>query len=245
MSADEIGNVSDAWESHAQQWLAWARTPGHDVYFWQLNLPALAELVPSSARQTLDVGCGEGRIGRWLAQAGHRVFGIDSSRTLATHAADAGGYQQVVCGDAAALPWPSNWFDLAIAFMSLHDMPNPGSVIAEIGRVLEPGGLLCIAIVHPLNRCAQALTDYFAESRFSEVVTRRGLTMNFEGIDRPLETDTGALSGAGFVIEELREPQAAAAAVAEAPELAPATRKPFFLHLRCRLDEATPAVHRS
>ena len=31
------GDVSDAWESNAEQWLAWARTPGHDIYFWQVN----------------------------------------------------------------------------------------------------------------------------------------------------------------------------------------------------------------
>jgi SAM-dependent methyltransferase len=228
-------DVSDAWENNAEQWLAWARTPEHDTYYWHLNLPAFARLVPSAGRRTLDVGCGEGRIGRWLADAGHRVAGIDSSPTLVARAREAGGYEEIVCADASVLPWPEDHFDVVVAFMSLHDMPEPARVISEIARVLEPDGVLCIAIVHPLNRPADQLEDYFGEQRFSEPVTRRGLTMTFEGIDRPLESYTRALSENGFVIYDLREPRATAAAVERAPELAPAAKKPFFLHLRCRL----------
>jgi SAM-dependent methyltransferase len=229
--------VSEAWEEHAEQWLAWARTPGHDVYFWQLNLPRFAELVPSAGMRTLDVGCGEGRIGRWLAGSGHRVAGIDSSPTLADHAREAGGYEEIVCGDAAVLPWPADSFDLAVAFMSLHDMPHPADVINEIARVLEPRGVLCIAIVHPLNRPAEHFADYFSEQRSAETVTLNGLEMTFDGVDRPLESYTRALSDNGFVIEELREPRAAGTAVQQARELAPAAKKPYFLHLRCRLGE--------
>lgn len=230
-------DVSEAWEQNAEQWLAWARTPGHDTYYWQLNLPAFAELVPGAGTRTLDIGCGEGRIGRWLADRGHRVVGIDSSPTLVDRAAEAGGYEEVVCGDAAKLPWPADQFDLAVAFMSLHDMPHPSAVVEEIARVLEPGGVLCIAIIHPLNRPTEHLNDYFREQRFTEVITRNGLEMNFVGVDRPLESYTRALSDNGFVIDKLREPRASATAVKRASELAPAAKKPYFLHLRCRLRE--------
>jgi SAM-dependent methyltransferase len=231
----EPRDVSEAWEENAEQWLAWARTPHHDVYYSQLNLPALAELVPGAGMRTLDIGCGEGRIGRWLVNSGHRVVGIDSSPTLASHAREAGGYEEIVCGDAAALPWPADHFDLAVAFMSLHDMPNPFCVIKEIARVLEPGGVLCIAIIHPLNRPTEHFDNYFSEQRFTEVITQHGLEMTFDGVDRPLESYTRALSDNGFVIDELREPRASATAVQRASELAPAATKPYFLHLRCRL----------
>jgi SAM-dependent methyltransferase len=234
-----VEDVSAAWEANADQWLAWARTPDHDVYHWQLNLPAFAELVPAARRRTLDVGCGEGRVGRWLAQAGHHVVGIDSSPTLTQHALSAGGYEDVVCGDAARLPWADGEFDLAVAYMSLHDMPEPARVICEIARVLEAGGVLCLAIVHPLNRPPEHLENYFAEQRFSEPVTRRGLTMTFDGIDRPLESYTRALSRSGFVIEDLREPRASDAIVQQAGELAAAARRPYFLHLRCRLSRTS------
>jgi SAM-dependent methyltransferase len=233
----QLGDVSEAWEANAEQWLAWARTPGHDTYYWHLNLPAFARLVPDAGRRTLDVGCGEGRIGRWLAESGHHVAGVDSSPTLVDRARAAGGYEDVVCADAAALPWPDDEFDVVVSFMALHDMPEPAKVMSEIARVLEPGGVLCVAIVHPINRPAEHLEDYFSERRCSEAVTRDGLAMTFEGIDRPLETYARALFDNGFAIEDLREPRASAAAVERAPELAPARQKPYFLHLRCRLRE--------
>jgi SAM-dependent methyltransferase len=235
----EVGDVSDAWEQNADRWLAWARTPEHDSYYVHLNLPAFAQLVPGAGRRTLDVGCGEGRIGRWLANAGHRVVGIDTSPTLVDRARRAGGYEQVACADAAALPWSENQFDVVVAFMSLHDMPELARAISEVARVLEPRGVFCIAIIHPLNRSVAHLNDYFSERRFAETITRNGLTMTFEGIDRPLESYTGALSENGFVIEELREPRVSPFVVERLPELAPAASKPYFLQLRCRLLKAS------
>jgi ubiquinone/menaquinone biosynthesis C-methylase UbiE len=205
------------------------------VYYWRLNLPAFAELVPRAGTRTLDVGCGEGRIGRWLADSGHRVAGIDSSPPLVANAREAGGYEEIVCGDAASLPWPANQFDLVVAFMSLHDMPHPAPVIQEIARVLEPRGVLCIAIVHPLNRPAEHFDEYFSEQRSTEAVTRNGLKMTFDAVDRPLESYTRALADNGFVIHELREPRASATAIEHESELAPAAKRPFFLHMLCRL----------
>jgi len=177
-----------------------------------------------------------------LADAGHHVAGIDSSPTLTAYARDGGGYDEVVCGNATELPWLDSCADLAIAFMTLHDIPDPAPAIRKIARVLEPGGAPCVAIVHPLNRSAEKLQEYFTDTRFSESVTRKGLTMTFEGADRPLESYTRALAAAGFVIEDLREPRADAAAVGRAPELAPASRQPFFLHLRCCRVSPTPRL---
>jgi ubiquinone/menaquinone biosynthesis C-methylase UbiE len=216
--------------------LAWARTPGHDVWFSELNLPAFAELLPPAGSRTLDLGCGEGRIGRWLTERGHRVSGIDTSPTLLAAARRAGGYAELVEGSAADLPWPDGAFDLAIAFMTLQDMPDARTTIAQTGRVLAPGGVLCIAIVHPLNRSAAAMEDYFVDHRSVDVVQRDGLPMHFDKVDRPLEHYTRALSAAGFVIEELREPRPTAEALRRHPRLESAARTPFLLHLRARLD---------
>jgi ubiquinone/menaquinone biosynthesis C-methylase UbiE len=226
--------VQDAWERRAAEWTAWARTPGHDTYFTHLNWPAFEELLPGPGRLTLDLGCGEGRVGRLLNAAGHRLTGLDSSPTLAARARDAGGYEWVLDADATAIPLPDASVDLVVAFMSLHDMDDPASAIAETARVLEPGGRLCAAIVHPLNRPAEHLTGYFAHRYVSQTVERDGLSMTFEAICRPMEYYTRALERAGFVIEALREPRPAPAAVEAAPELTHAASLPFFLHFRCR-----------
>jgi hypothetical protein len=119
--------------------------------------------------------------------------------------------------------------------MSLHDMDDLTGAVTQIARVLETGGRLCLAIVHPLNRAPEALDDYFAEHRFADELDLDGLRMTFESIDRPLEAYTRALSRAGFLIEELREPKPTAAALAAAPRLAEAAKRPYFLHVRCVL----------
>jgi 2-polyprenyl-3-methyl-5-hydroxy-6-metoxy-1,4-benzoquinol methylase len=63
-----VHDVGDAWERNAEEWLAWARTPDHDVFHWRLNFPQFVALLPDAGHRTLDVGCGEGRVGRWLAR---------------------------------------------------------------------------------------------------------------------------------------------------------------------------------
>jgi 2-polyprenyl-3-methyl-5-hydroxy-6-metoxy-1,4-benzoquinol methylase len=75
------------WEDQAENWLAWARTPGHDAYWYYRD--AFFPLVPAPGRRTLEVGCGEGRVMRDLAARGHRVTGIDRSPALLGHASAA------------------------------------------------------------------------------------------------------------------------------------------------------------
>jgi SAM-dependent methyltransferase len=230
--------VGEAWERRAGEWTAWARTAGHDVHFTQLNWPAFERLLPAPGRLTLDLGCGEGRIGRLLQPAGHRLVGLDSSPSLAALAREGGGYDRVLDADAAAIPLDDGAVDLVVAFMSLHDMDDPAAAIAECARVLEPGGLLIAAIVHPFNRPEERLVDYFEHQRAADSVETNGLTMTFESIDRPLEFYTRALERAGFVIEALREPRPDEAAVRAEPRLASALHRPFFLHLLCRRSPA-------
>jgi SAM-dependent methyltransferase len=227
-------SMSEKWDAKADEWTAWARSPTHDVFFRELNWPAFQELLPPAGAATLDLGCGEGRVGRELARAGHRLSGVDSSPTLIAAAERAGDYQRLVCADGAELPFKDASFDLAIAFMSLQDMDRPADAIAELARVLRPGGYAAIAIVHPFNRSPEGLEDYFAERRRTQPHERDGLPITFEEMERPLDAYTGPLAASGFVIEQLREPRAFGR---EPPDpLARATRRPYFLHLRCRLD---------
>jgi SAM-dependent methyltransferase len=230
-----VRDVGDAWERNAKDWLAWARTPGHDAYHERLNSPQFVALLPIAGQRTLDVGCGEGRVGRWLAAHGHRVTGIDKSPTLTAAAQAAGGYDEVVCGDAASLPWSNGAFDLAVAYMSLHDMSNPDSVIGEIARVLCPGGQLAIAIIHPLNRADEDLDRYFERLRYQDEMIRGPLRMTFDGVNRPLSDYTTALTGQGFAIDQLTEPRPSAEDRRADESLLKASLRPYFLHIRCRL----------
>jgi SAM-dependent methyltransferase len=227
-------SLSEKWDAKADEWTAWARSPTHDVFYQELNWPAFRQLLPPPGSATLDLGCGEGRVGRELAEAGHRVTGADSSPALIAAAEHAGGYERLVCADAARLPFEDCAFDLVVAFMSLQDIDRPADAIGEMARVLSPGGCAAIAIVHPFNRSPDGFEDYFAQRHRTTVHERDGLPIVFEETERPLVAYTGPLADAGFVIEQLREPRADGH---EPPDpLAPATRRPYFLHMRCRLE---------
>src|SRR5438045_6926020 len=127
-----------SWEPEAENWLRWARTPGHDPY-WHYRDSFFGSIVPPPAKLTLDLGTGEGRVARDLAQRGHRVVGIDSSRTLVRHAreADAGGRYLVAA--AEALPFENGRFDLVVAYNALMDVEDLDAAVRGAAGVLEPG----------------------------------------------------------------------------------------------------------
>jgi SAM-dependent methyltransferase len=233
-------HLSDGWEAQARQWIQWARTPGHDSY-WRFHRDQFLRLLPPPGRRTVDIGCGEGRLARYLKELGHRIVGIDSSPSLIAAAREFGSSIDVRLADAAALPLEDAGVDLAIAFMSLQDIDDLPAAVRELGRVLEPGERLCLAIVHPINSAGgfeQASVDadfvikgdYLHAFKYADTVERDGLTMTFHSPHRPLEGYFLALEKAGFLVEALREPSVPEhAAVSETSRRW--QRIPFFLHL--------------
>jgi SAM-dependent methyltransferase len=205
-----------SWEDEAWNWIAWARTPSHDAY-WEYS-PLFFELVPRAGRATLELGCGEGRVARDLADRGHDVTGVDSSPTLleAARLADPSG--EYVVADAADLPFSDTTFDLVVSYNSLMDIEDMPGAVREAARVLKPDGRFCICITHPLGdagrferREADApfriTGSYFGRRRFGETFERGGMTMTFHGWCYPLEDYALAFEGAGLAIEALREPR--------------------------------------
>jgi hypothetical protein len=108
--------------------------------------------------------------------------------------------------------------------------------------VLEPGGRLCLAIVHPLNSAgafdgpdaeSPFVIDgsYLDRSHYADEIRRNGLEITFVSEHRPLQAYTEALTDAGFLIERLREPPVPEAAVTT-PRNRRWQRLPLFLHMR-------------
>lgn len=208
--------LRQAWEQEAERWIAWAREPGHDSY-WRFHRRQFLGLAPAPGRLTLDVGCGEGRVGRDLKRLGHRVVGFDVVLAMVRAAADHPGGTTVVQADAARLPVGDQCADLVVAFMSPQDVDDLDAMVAEAARVLEPGGRFHVAITHPLNsgggfdgpvRPAEFRLDgpYLAERVDAQDAARAGLHMRFVSRHRPLGRYAAALERAGFMIETLREP---------------------------------------
>ena len=200
-------NLRDTWEARAPDWVRWARSPELDNDFWDFHLPEFLRFVPAPGRLTVDVGCGEGRLGRVLASSGHRVVGFDASMTSVRAAATHPEGHPVALADVVRMPLADDAADLAIAFMSLHDFDDLPAAVAEVARALVPGGRFCIALLHPALT-ARLVDSYAAERRYSFTVQNAGLEMTYEGTHRPLGAYFGALETSRFVVESLREPVA-------------------------------------
>lgn len=224
--------LREGWERESGRWVEWVRTPGHDSY-WRFHREQFFELLPAPGRRTLDLGCGEGRVARDLAALGHQVVPVDRSPSMVRAAAEA-ATPDVVLADSARLPLRSQAFDLVIAFMSLQDMDDMPGAVAEAARVLEPGGRMCLAVVHPLNAIGQFESkdpdarfilagDYFERRRYTDTAERDGLTLTFHQHHWTLADYFGALEQAGLLTERVRE--------ATSPE-GNWRRMPLFLHIR-------------
>lgn len=110
------------------------------------TLGSLVELVPEDRdARWLEVACGPGAITRAMAPRVAHVHGVDLTPAMvakATEEARAEGLGNVEfsVGDATALELPDGSFDGAVTRFSLHHIPAPERVVAEMARVVRPGG---------------------------------------------------------------------------------------------------------
>lgn len=112
------------------------------------------------AGRVLEIGWGRlARRGRFQPPAdGVRWVSIDRDPARAPH----------ICADAAQLPVPASTFDTVLCLEVLEYIWQPGAVLAEIRRVLAPGGTLILST--PLLHRTDTNTDYW---RFTEPALRR------------------------------------------------------------------------
>jgi ubiquinone/menaquinone biosynthesis C-methylase UbiE len=106
---------------------------------------ALAARLPATAA-VLDVGCGTGRLLDRLgsAQPGWSLVGLDRSPGMASAARRQRPWLRIVLGTAEALPYPDRSFDAVVTTLSFHHWSDKSGALAEVFRVLRPGGLLAL-----------------------------------------------------------------------------------------------------
>jgi SAM-dependent methyltransferase len=115
------------------------------------TLGALIDLVPAEPQSRwLDVACGPGLISRAMASRVGFVSGVDLTPAMIEEAQrrareDGADNVDFALGDATALDLPDASFDGAITRLSLHHVPAPARVVAEMGRVVRPGGWVLLS----------------------------------------------------------------------------------------------------
>jgi SAM-dependent methyltransferase len=149
---------------------------------------AMAMLAVEPGDQVLDVGCGPGNYTRPLARAAGEglTVGLDASEAMVAAAAERGGGENLAYlrGDACALPFDDESFDVTCSVGVIHMVAEPLLALAEMARVLAPGGRLVV-----LASCARP-----GKPRRE----RAGLTIFAR------DELTGALAGQGMVEVEQR-----------------------------------------
>lgn len=101
--------------------------------------------IPHAA--VLDLGCGTGELlARFLEQAPKvRCAGLDLSEGMLSVAREKlGDRAELVRGDAERLPFGDGVFDVVLCSDSFHHYPDPRAVLAEVSRVLSPGGVFLL-----------------------------------------------------------------------------------------------------
>ena len=227
--------MANDYDSFAEAYSAENEASLLNAYYERPAMLALAGDV--AGRRILDAGCGSGPLFAELRDRGAIVTGFDKSAAMLELArrrlGDGADLQVTDLG--GPLPFPDGEFDDVIASLVLHYLRDWGPALAELRRVLRPGGRLLVSVEHPfaitlMHVMAGREADYFATSCRTEEYTFSGQPALLSLWDRPLHAMTGAFTAAGFRMTVISEPEPAPAARELFPDQPPRFLGfPFFV----------------
>ena len=195
------------WDASAAAWIADMDGDAEFSRRFILDAPMLARIAGRGFRNAIDIGCGEGRFCRMMADIGLATTGIDPSQALITAAKNRHPSGDYHLERAEALGFPDASFDLVVSYLTLIDIADFGLAIAEMVRVLAPGGSLLIANLNGYHtawsaRANNADTGYFDE--FATWEEWRGIRVR--NWHRPLARYMQLLLGHGLLLRHFDEP---------------------------------------
>jgi SAM-dependent methyltransferase len=159
MNQDHVSINRGVWDADAPNWVALGE------HLWSLDVPCWGSwgksetelrLLPEdmTGLDAVELGCGTGYVGGWMARRGARVTGIDvSPAQLATArrlAAEHGAEITFIEGNAEATGLPDAAFDFAVSEYGAAIWCPPEKWLREAWRLLRPGGRVVFLGNHPL-----------------------------------------------------------------------------------------------
>jgi SAM-dependent methyltransferase len=172
-----------------------------------------------AGRRVLEIGCGSAPCARWLSLQGADVVALDLSAGMLARAAALGRSTGVavplVQADAGALPVADSSVDVACsAYGGLPFVADADAVLAEVRRVLRPGGRFVASVNHPMRwpfpdspdpDDLRIVSSYFDRTPYVETGDD-GQTVYVEH-HRTVGDWVRAVVAAGLVLEDLVEPE--------------------------------------
>lgn len=230
------------WEQHAGWWQQ-EFTDGADAEYTEQILP-LASAHLEGAREVLDVGAGEGQVARLAAAVPgvRRVVGVDPAVAQLTVASERGGGPAYVRAEARALPFPDQAFDAVVACLVFEHIESADRAIAEVGRLLRPGGRFLFFLNHPLLQAPGSgwIDDHILQEQYWRIgpylvedtsLEEVGKDVFLPFVHRPLSRYVNAMAEAGLLIRRMEEPPPPPGFLARASEYRDAATIPRLLFL--------------
>jgi SAM-dependent methyltransferase len=248
--------TDETWEHHARWWQE-QFTAGADPEYEEQLLPLAREWLAGFDR-VLEVGTGEGQVARAVvdAGAGHMV-GVDLAGAQIREAVRRGGGPVYLQAVADGLPFGDGVFDAVVACLVFEHIETVDEAIAEVARVLRPGGRFVFFLNHPLLQTPDSgwiddhvldppeqywrIGPYLHEQTTLEEV-QKGVFVRF--VHRPLSRYLNTLADRGLVLEHMIEPAPPAGFLARAPEYELAATVPRLLVLITRCTDTHPYTDR-
>ncbi len=173
-----------------------------------------------TGRDVLEVGSGAGQCSRWVRVHGGRAYGLDLSARQLQHSLrideETGIPVPSVRGTATALPYADGTFDVVFcSFGAMQFIADLDTAVAEVTRVLRPGGRFAFSVTHPTRWSfpddpseagLTAASSYWDRTPYVEVDDETGRVSYVEH-HRTLGDWVSVLSGHGFRIVTLLEPE--------------------------------------
>ncbi|MEA3056174.1 MAG: hypothetical protein QOD30_1606, partial [Actinomycetota bacterium] len=236
----------DLWEQNATWWQE-GFTEGADPEYVEQILPLAREHL-AGARRVLDVGTGDGQVARLaLANGADVAIGVDPTTAQVVVAHSRGGGPAYARAGAGALPFAAASFDAVVACLVFEHIRDVDDAIAEVARVLEPGGRFLFFLNHPLLQTPSSgwiddqvldppeqywrIGPYLIEDETIEEV-EKDVFIPF--IHRPLSRYVNAMAANGLLVQHMEEPAPPPGFLARAAEYVAAATIPRLLLLHAK-----------
>ena len=228
------------WEAMAEEWISQVQdgeTSHREAMLDGWMLDAVGDV---SGRKVIDLGCGEGRFSRMLAERGAVVTGVDLCRPFIEFANNHRVSDETyLIGDMEDLhEAPGDEFDLAVSYVTLVDVPDIRSAVGEASRVLRRGGRFVVCNFHPMasaspgwikqgNRKIHYPVDRYFDEGERDISRRQD--QPWTNFHRTLSTHFRAFLDAGFTVEDIREPTPTEEQAGRYPFISDNLRVPEFI----------------